>query len=166
MDALQRLLDIEELRILKANYFYNLDHKLWDDWIALFTEDTVLKVDSVRSIRDGEGGPTRIFEGAAAVVEFVSKHSRSATAETVHHGHTFQYGFLSDTEAWGRWAMQDIVDHKDGLLKGYGHYRETYRKVDGRWKFSSVHLTPLRIEWTPRSTDNSASYQVMPDGSS
>src|SRR4051812_11685802 len=115
MDQLQRLADIEELRLLKADYFYNLDHKLWDDWIALFTEDTVLEVDSAVSIRDGEGGPTRVFEGAAAVVDFVSKHSRSATAQTVHHGHTFQYEFLSDTEAKGRWAMQDIVDHKDGL---------------------------------------------------
>lgn len=162
MDALQRLLDIEELRLLKANYFYNLDHKLWDDWIALFTEDTVLRVDSVRSIRDGEGGPTRIFEGAAAVVEFVSKHSRSATAETVHHGHTFQYGFLSDTKAWGRWAMQDIVDHKDGLLKGYGHYRETYRKVDGAWKFTSIHLTRLRYSCIGPREDPTLFYPGQP----
>ena len=31
----------------------------------------------------------------------------------------------------------------------FATYRETYRKVDGTWKFSSVHLTRLRREWTP-----------------
>jgi len=130
-------------------------------WLTFVTRHC--EVDSVVSIRDGEGGTTRVFEGAAAVVDFVSKHSRSATAQTVHHGHTFQYEFLSDIEAKGRWAMQDIVDHKDGLLHGYGHYRETYRKVDGQWKFSSVHLTRLRIESTPRDASGDAAYHVMPD---
>ena len=86
---------------------------------------------------------------------------------SVHHGHTPLYAFQSDSEASGIWAMADIVQYGvDKTMYGYGHYRETYRKVDGQWKFSSVHLTRLRIEWTPRSADNSASYQVMPDGTS
>ena len=88
--------------------------------------------------------PVKIIQKSA-----LRKEALAATAQTVHHGHTFEYVFHSDTEAEGRWAMQDIVDHPEkGLLKGYGHYRERYRKIDSLWKFSSVHLTRLRLDWT------------------
>jgi hypothetical protein len=149
MDRLQQLSDIEDLRLLKAAYFYNLDHKLWADWIALFTDDAVLKVDVGVTTPGAEPPETRSIAGAATILGFISKEALAATARTVHHGHTFEYAFLSDTEATGRWAMEDIVDHPtQGLLRGYGHYRETYRKVAGRWRFSSVHLTRLRLDWT------------------
>ena len=29
-------------------------------------------------------------------------------------------------------------------LRGYGHYRETYEKVDGQWRITSSKLTRLR----------------------
>lgn len=29
-------------------------------------------------------------------------------------------------------------------LRGYGHYRETYEKVDGRWVITASTLTRLR----------------------
>lgn len=150
MDRLQQLSDIEDLRLLKAAYFYTLDHKLWSEWIALFTEDAVLKVDlAVRT--PGEEPPgARTIAGAAAIHAFISQEALAATARTVHHGHTFEYAFLSDTEASGRWAMEDIIDHPvRGLLRGYGHYHERYRKDAGQWRFSAVHLTRLRLELTP-----------------
>jgi len=31
-------------------------------------------------------------------------------------------------------------------LRGYGHYRETYRPIDGQWKAQAVHLARLRAE--------------------
>lgn len=150
MDRLQQLSDIEDLRLLKANYFYTLDHKLWAEWIALFTEDAVLKVDL--AVREPGGAPpaARTIASAANILTFISQEARAATARTVHHGHTFEYAFLSDTEATGRWAMEDIVDHPThGLLRGYGHYHERYRKHSGQWRFSAVHLTRLRLDLTP-----------------
>jgi hypothetical protein len=34
-------------------------------------------------------------------------------------------------------------------VHGHGHYRETYRKVGGEWRFASVHLTRIRVVITP-----------------
>ena len=53
--------------------------------------------------------------------------------------------FISDSEAKGVWAMEDIVDHGDNVLYGQGHYHETYRKLDGAWRIASVHLTRIRL---------------------
>ena len=41
--------------------------------------------------------------------------------------------------------MEDVVRFGPGVnLRGYGHYKETYEKVDGRWLFTSSTLTRLR----------------------
>jgi hypothetical protein len=69
---------------------------------------------------------------------------------TVHHGHTPIFEFQTETEASGIWAMEDIVEFTDNTLHGHGHYRETYRKVGGEWRFASVHLTRLRVVATDR----------------
>jgi len=29
-------------------------------------------------------------------------------------------------------------------LRGYGHYHETYEKIDGQWRIASSKLNPLR----------------------
>lgn len=41
--------------------------------------------------------------------------------------------------------MEDVVRLAPGVnLRGYGHYHETYRKVDGRWLIAESTLTRLR----------------------
>ena len=80
------------------------------------------------------------------------------TLVTVSYTHLDVY--KRQVEAKGRWAMQDIIDASDGLLRGYGHYHENYRKVSGRWRFSSIHLTRLRLAWEPKVAD--APFTVEP----
>ena len=46
MDALQLLIEQRALERLKARYCFCLDTKDWDGWIALFTEDATLVVDT------------------------------------------------------------------------------------------------------------------------
>ena len=41
---LRRLLDIEEIKRLKARYFRTLDHKDWDGFGRVFARDAVLEV--------------------------------------------------------------------------------------------------------------------------
>jgi hypothetical protein len=31
-------------------------------------------------------------------------------------------------------------------LHGYGHYHETYEKVDGRWRIKTITLTRVRVD--------------------
>jgi hypothetical protein len=141
----RRIQDILELQRLKGLYFYHLDHKNWDAWCSLFTADAQLLVD-----RNDDQGPARdVTKGMDKVIEYVKE--RLAVTPSVHHGHTPLYEFESDTEATGIWAMADIIYYQaDNVLYGYGHYRERYRKEQGIWKFSSVHLTRLKVDFVSR----------------
>lgn len=43
------------------------------------------------------------------------------------------------------WALEDVVRLAPGVnLRGYGHYDETYQKIDGRWFIATSTLTRLR----------------------
>jgi len=135
--------DILELQRLKALYFYHLDHKQWDIWCSLFTDDAKLIVDTGPSSQD-------VTEGIHKVIEYVKE--RLAVIPSVHHGHMPLFQFASTTEASGIWAMADIIYYSaEDVLFGYGHYREHYRKEHGVWKFSSVHLTRLKVDMVKRS---------------
>jgi hypothetical protein len=43
--------------------------------------------------------------------------------------------------------MWDCLDYGHELFQGYGHCRERYRKVDGRWLFEHLQLTRIRTVW-------------------
>ena len=52
-DALQRLLDLEALKGLKARYFRLLDTKQWDEWGQVFARDAVLEVPDADVVQRG-----------------------------------------------------------------------------------------------------------------
>jgi hypothetical protein len=43
------------------------------------------------------------------------------------------------------WQNGDTEEH----LHGWGHYHETYTKIDGSWFIQSRVLTRLRVDQTP-----------------
>ena len=68
---------------------------------------------------------------------------------TVHHGHTPEIEVTSPTTAVGIWALQDLLIWPSGMrLEGYGHYHETYAKVDGEWRIASSTLTRLHMDFS------------------
>jgi len=83
---------------------------------------------------------------------------RESTADqvSVHHGQTPIFKLVSDTTATGIWVMEDRLyrskEHPlyDGstFLHGFGHYRETYVKLDCGWRIQTTQLTRLRVEMT------------------
>ena len=43
--------------------------------------------------------------------------------------------------------MEDMLRWPNGMeMHGYGHYHETYAKVDGRWLIRTTTLTRLRVD--------------------
>ena len=72
---------------------------------------------------------------------------------TVHHAHTPEIELTSPITAKGIWAMEDLLWWQNGdvleHLRGFGHYHETYRKIEDRWFIQSRVLTRLRVEQTP-----------------
>jgi hypothetical protein len=61
--------------------------------------------------------------------------------------HAPEIELTSETTARGVWALEDVVRFGPGVnLRGYGHYHETYEKIDGQWRIKSSKLTRLRVD--------------------
>ena len=143
MDDVQWLIALEKIKRLKAKYFRCVDTQDMEGFKSCFTEDAKLEFDFAPPAAGPENQDSLKLDGRKALVEFWT--STFANARSVHHGHMPEIDILSDTEATGVWAMEDIIDYPDSTIQGYGHYNETYRKVDGEWLISSLHLTRLRM---------------------
>jgi len=146
MDSTQRLDAIEEIKQLKARYFRCMDTKDWDGLAEVFAPDAVMDMSS--EMRDGTTEGEGITRGNRAIAAFVKGAVDPVT--TVHHGHMPEIEILSATEARGIWAMEDKLRWPEGspirTMHGYGHYHETYEKVDGAWRIKSTRLTRLRVD--------------------
>ena len=128
--------DIEEIKQLKARYCRLLDTKDWASWRSVFADDFV-------SDTSEAGG--QIVSGADEFVAFTRGNIGKPSQPTVHQVHAPEIELLSATSARGVWALEDVVALAPGVnLRGYGHYRETYVKTEGRWYIKSSKLTRLR----------------------
>jgi hypothetical protein len=131
----QRLLDLEDIKQLKARYFRLIDTKQWDELATVFAEN----VDAQYSRSRGS------LTSPSAVVEFI----RNAVhpVPTVHHGHMPEIEITGDS-ARGIWAMADMVGREgtDLVMRGYGHYHEEYVRTADGWKIRSLRLTRLRVD--------------------
>jgi uncharacterized protein (TIGR02246 family) len=130
--------DLESIRQLKARYFRTMDTKDWAGMRLVFADDVVIDT-------TGSGGT--VVSGAN---EFMSYLERTLDGViTVHHGHMPEIEVTSPTTATGIWALHDTLWWPDGrLVRGYGHYHETYEKSGGRWLIKTQKLTRLHVEVT------------------
>lgn len=134
MDDAAALREIEAIKQLKARYCRFLDTKDWQAWRGLFTDD-------FRSDTSPAGG--KLIVGADDFVAFTRKNLRDRA--TVHQVHAPEIELTSATTANAVWALEDVVRLAPGVnLRGYGHYRERYRKIDGQWLITASTLTRLR----------------------
>jgi len=144
MEAVDRLVAIEEIKALKARYFRCMDTKDWDGYAGVFATDATLDV----SGEMGAGTDGGIIAGRDAIVAFVRSAIDDVT--TVHHGHMPEIDVASSTTATGIWAMEDSLRWPEGApirgLHGYGHYHETYVQRDDRWFIAATKLTRLRVD--------------------
>ncbi|MCB2076424.1 MAG: nuclear transport factor 2 family protein [Novosphingobium sp.] len=142
MTEIERLLAIEEIQQLKARYFLGIDFHDWDLWRReVWAPDARLEVPELgKSV-----GPRD------ELIAWVKE--RTGEQVSVHHGHMPIIEIMSDTTATGLWAMEDRLyrpkghpDYEDGaFILGFGHYHETYVKLDVGWRIRSTRLTRLRV---------------------
>ncbi|MDA0339216.1 MAG: nuclear transport factor 2 family protein [Proteobacteria bacterium] len=155
MTESERLAAIEEIKQLKARYFRALDTKDMAAYASIFTDDAQIDVrGSVTSSESEDGSAIEGFDdgaiivGGTAMAAFVTKVASEIV--TAHHGHTPEIEILSETTARGIWAMEDRLWFPEGspnrMMHGYGHYHETYAKVDGAWRIASMTITRLRVD--------------------
>jgi uncharacterized protein (TIGR02246 family) len=138
-DAIQRLVDIEAIRQLKARYFRFLDTKDWDAFATLLTDDAYMEAHGV------------VREGRTTILAFLPEVLDGVV--TTHHGHTSEIEITGRDTATGIWAMFDYLtwpgDGEPKGMQGYGHYHEEYVRENGAWRIRRLVLTRLRVDPLP-----------------
>ena len=147
----ERLVAIEEIKQLKARYLRTLDAKDWTAFGAVFTSDAVMDMRSELTHHgdDASGallaGKDPVLVGRDVIAAFVSA-ALPPTTISVHHGHMPEITILDGGAATGIWALFDYLDWGGSGLRGYGHYHEEYRCVDGGWLISRLELRRVRVD--------------------
>jgi hypothetical protein len=145
IEPLTQLLAIEQIKQVKARYFRSIDTKDIALLRTVFTDDATFDVRcSVTLEPDPEGRGYQ--EGGDAITAFIA--AAIAPNRCVHHGHCHEIEVLSETEARGVIAMEDMVyleADQSLIFHGMGHYHETYRKVDGQWRIHTLRLSRVHV---------------------
>jgi hypothetical protein len=152
LDSVDRLVAIEEIRRLKAQYWRFVDTKRWDDFGRLFAPDAHFLDHHAKF-----GA-----QGAEAIQAKISAALHPTFS--VHMGHQSEIDIDDDQHARGIWTLEDYLIFAPGevtpenpyagtTLRGWGHYVEAYVKLDGAWRFQTIDLYRLRVEVTsPQAT--------------
>jgi hypothetical protein len=156
MDNVERLLAIEDIRQLKARYWRCMDTKDWEGLAQVFAPDAVFDLSQVNSVRHpitGEwtplpGDESAVYRGHAAVLKMI--RDSVARLVTVHHGHMGEIEITSETTARAIWAMEDLIHNVPGeprmFMHGFGHYHDTYVRLDRGWAIQTTRITRLYLE--------------------
>ncbi|KRO34416.1 MAG: hypothetical protein ABS21_05210 [SAR86 cluster bacterium BACL1 MAG-121105-bin34] len=146
MDQLQKLLDIEEIKNLKHRYFRAIDMADFDLLDSIFTEDITV---------DYRGGTYRWESQGKQKITDSFRYSFHDQACAMHTGHHPEIDVLSETEAHGKWYLQDIfynLDHNT-VTQGTALYLDKYIKVDGSWLISHSEYDRIWEQVSPISPD-------------
>lgn len=148
MDALQRLVEIEAIKQLKARYQRGVDTKDWALLESLFAPDA-------RSVYNGG---KYAFDGRDAIVEFLRSSMGDPAIQSMHHAHTPEIEIDSDTTATGTWYLEDFVlsalpsdwAPNGTVMHGTGIYHDEYVKRDGEWLIASTGYDRIFQDLQPR----------------
>jgi hypothetical protein len=152
MDALTRMASIAEIRALKATYWFSADTGDWPKLLSTMAEDVVW--DSRYERRFAQGLPfvdlppvadaiaerhPAVIVGRNEAVEFMRVNM--APFAGFHTGGAPIIEIIDDDRASGIWPFLDHLIRDGERFRGYGHYHEEYRLIDGRWLISSIRMT-------------------------
>lgn len=145
------LVDLEEIKRLKARYCRYVDTKQWDKLATLFAPGTTF-----------EGfGSAPPGADAAMFISGISK--RLADVVSIHHCHMPEIEMTGAETARGLWSMMDYLEFPaDSAPKeapgsrgfyGWGYYEEEYKRTGPNtgdpWQFTFLRLTRQRIDPLP-----------------
>ncbi|MGP3980549.1 nuclear transport factor 2 family protein [Streptomyces sp. KR80] len=130
---LRLLVDRMAISDLLVAFARCLDEKDYDGYAALFTEDGILRLPGVE------------HQGRAGLAAFVANDL--GRYERTHHISTNHQIAVDGDSATSRSYLQAVhvpreADCTDWWAVG-GWYDNTYRREDGGWRISTVHITPV-----------------------
>jgi ketosteroid isomerase-like protein len=132
---LQRLEDVEAIKVLKADYCFSVDQGDTDRLISLFRHDAVWHAPGIGR-----------YEGKDAIEKFF--HSLPDMMRFWLHMVMNPLITVNGAEAQGRWYLLEPNTLKNGTpVWGAARYEERYRRQQGEWLFQEIELLP--IFWSP-----------------
>jgi hypothetical protein len=129
----RQAMDFDEIENLQNAYGYYAEKSLWSDIAALFADDGVLEIDDVR------------HAGREGVLAFLKQSGPEGPVKGVLNS-LLQLQPVIDIGADGRTAkirsrvLQLTRDAQGKPIWGGGVYENELVKVNGTWKFRSLHL--------------------------
>ena len=140
MSDVERIIAIEEIKVLKSRRDRAVDMKDWSTLEALHAPEHRSHVEGM------EPWPS-------AAYMLANTRAGLDGITSVHHSHTPDITFESRDKASGIWAMEDNLFWKQGnedhWLNGFGFYYETYERRNGQWVFTSRRLKRLHTKMSP-----------------
>jgi hypothetical protein len=148
MDAIAKLVAIEDIRQLKSRYFRCMDLRDWEGMGQTFTKDALFDYTVGLAVPDADGTPPAPDGPVWRGRETIMATAQQVYAQTisVHHGHCHEISIDSETEAHGVIAMESWSrgpDRTTKLNRTRGHYVEKYRYEDGAWRIAESKVVPL-----------------------
>jgi len=126
--------DIEAIKQVKARYARAADTKDVELLRTTITDDFFCDT--------GARG-----RGATKGIEAFVERIRTNPDVTVHHALMPEIELTSTTTAAATWAVHLFSRSPSGrAVDAFGHYRDTYAKVDGAWRLQSLQLEWLHHE--------------------
>jgi SnoaL-like domain len=142
---LQRLIDIEDIRQLKARFGFLMDafcgpheESLARDFGALFTEDA-----TIDSAAFGH------FKGRAQILDLFGKAIPSQM-QTMWHSFQNPLIEINGDVATGRWTMMAYIYPANAQpstpVLTFGRYVDEYRRVDGSWRLAKLFFETSQLD--------------------
>jgi hypothetical protein len=160
LSAVEELIAIKKIEEVMARRLRAMDTKDWALYRAVHTADAVME--SFANFPGGARPTGTAADGRVVGRDNVTAAIRSLMEEpvamvSIHHVHSREISFPSNTIAVGIWAMEDRLSWQNGAveeqLHGFGHYHEDYRFEDGVWRISRRRVARQRVTTTPNFYD-------------
>jgi hypothetical protein len=137
MNDVEKLLAIEEIKLLRHRWSRYVDEASWAAIADLLAPDAELDLTATRRRALAADAPELPpVRGAEAICRWLESNL-SGMPEQLHVVTMPEITFVSDSEAEGVWRQQSFIPGAQGrggkCGLGFGTIRDTYAKVDGRW---------------------------------
>ena len=132
---IQYLIDLEEIKRLKYRFAWALETSKPHDLADLFTSDGWI-----------DAGPWGRMNGQEKIRKGYVRAFENAPPFGAMHCVTNPRIEIDGDSATGTWYLLDCTTHGEGpALNILAVYDETYRRVEGEWKYTSV---TLQFKWS------------------
>lgn len=145
MTQIERLLGIEEIKLLRHRWSRYVDEGSWGKIAELLAPDAELDLSATRrKALSPDAEPLPPVRGAEAICRWL-EDAMGSMPDQLHVVTMPEITFRSDDEAEAIWRQQSFLPNARGLDGrvglGFGTIRDSYVRIEGRWLIRTMGVT-------------------------